>query len=65
MFKNLTKMKHNILITGEAGFIGSHLVLLLINKYLKYLSYNSVILAFFIIYFICRFFLITVHNKSI
>ena len=29
-------MKHNILITGGAGFIGSHLIRLLVNKYPKY-----------------------------
>ena len=29
-------MKKNILITGGAGFIGSHLVRLLVNKYPNY-----------------------------
>ena len=33
-------MKHNILITGGAGFIGSHLVLLFVKKYPNYNIFN-------------------------
>ena len=33
-------MKKNILITGGAGFIGSHLVRLMVNKYSEYQIYN-------------------------
>ena len=33
-------MKHNILITGGAGFIGSHIVLFFVNKYSDYKIYN-------------------------
>ncbi|MFT7628802.1 MAG: dTDP-glucose 4,6-dehydratase, partial [Ulvibacter sp.] len=33
-------MKKNILITGGAGFIGSHLVRLFVNKYVDYNIYN-------------------------
>ncbi|MFT4849689.1 MAG: dTDP-glucose 4,6-dehydratase, partial [Sediminicola sp.] len=33
-------MKKNILITGGAGFIGSHLVRLFVNKYQDYTIYN-------------------------
>ena len=32
-------MKKNILITGGAGFIGSHLVRLFVNKYPDYNIY--------------------------
>ncbi len=34
--KNKVKMKKNILITGGAGFIGSHVVRLFVNKYPEY-----------------------------
>ncbi len=33
-------MKHNILITGGAGFIGSHVTRLFVNKYSDYKIYN-------------------------
>ena len=33
-------MERNILITGGAGFIGSHLVRLFVNKYVKYRIVN-------------------------
>ena len=33
-------MKKNILITGGAGFIGSHVVRLFVNKYSNYQIYN-------------------------
>ena len=39
-------MKRNILVTGGAGFIGSHLVRLLVNKYLKYHIVNMDVLTY-------------------
>ena len=39
-------MKRNILITGGAGFIGSHLVRLLVNKYLDYNIINMDVLTY-------------------
>jgi dTDP-glucose 4,6-dehydratase len=39
-------MKKNILITGGAGFIGSHLVRLLVNKYLNYNIINMDVLTY-------------------
>jgi dTDP-glucose 4,6-dehydratase len=39
-------MKKNILITGGAGFIGSHLVRLLVNKYPKYHIINMDVLTY-------------------
>ena len=39
-------MKKNILITGGAGFIGSHLVRLFVNKYPNYQIINMDILTY-------------------
>ena len=39
-------MKHNILITGGAGFIGSHAVRLFVNKYSDYKIYNLDVLTY-------------------
>tara|TARA_B100001250_G_scaffold410618_1_gene437432 strand:- start:2107 stop:3126 length:1020 start_codon:yes stop_codon:yes gene_type:complete len=39
-------MNHNILITGGAGFIGSHLIRLFVNKYPDYKIYNLDLLTY-------------------
>lgn len=42
MFKenNMTQYKRSIVITGGAGFIGSHVVRLFVNKYPEYKIIN-------------------------
>jgi len=42
----LLKMKRNILVTGGAGFIGSHLVRTLVNNYPKYQIINLDLLTY-------------------
>ena len=39
-------MKKNILITGGAGFIGSHVVRLMVNKYPDYNIFNLDVLTY-------------------
>ena len=39
-------MNHNILITGGAGFIGSHVVKYFVNNYTNYHIYNLDILSY-------------------
>ena len=41
------EQKKIIVVTGGAGFIGSHLVRLLVNKYPEYHIINITIQAFF------------------